>query len=331
MGDIGKRMDDLYVTHTESLKGTIISKGNLAKTKDSAVNELAAKYEGNPNAVESDFLWCDTWITLIEQHFAHVNPDNKTKALFLSAPLPELRSDFDDVSNRQIKPLLHIVFKSWKSKGRIKPFDQYHQLMVDQISRQCLRAWSKDLLQKLAGVRTIPLEVDAHPLLQRRFFHANIATDKGAFYPAVLHEVLLPFREFVGPGKRFLDLGSGDGRITFLANILGADATGIEFDRNLINVSENALQRLEGIVDEDRIHFIQSDFFKIPWSDYDVIFYYDQSSFEQERVREKLIAELSPEAMLIVLRQSNSFPGMELISSYPHVNILRKADLEITN
>ncbi|MEE8522575.1 MAG: hypothetical protein V3T72_01485, partial [Thermoanaerobaculia bacterium] len=82
-------------------------------------------------------------------------------------------------------------------------------------------------------------------------------------------------------------------------------------------VSERALEALKDIVDSERVEIIQGDFFEVSWSGYDVIFYFDLSSFLQDRVREKLRAELSAEAVLLIGHEQAPFPGLELVRTFP--------------
>ena len=80
-----------------------------------------------------------------------------------------------------------------------------------------------DLLAAMAsGAREVPDEVEADPKAQMQFLDKEIPLDKGLFYPSLLEELLPVFQQYVFPETRFLDLGSGDGRALFLANVLGS-------------------------------------------------------------------------------------------------------------
>jgi SAM-dependent methyltransferase len=192
------------------------------------------------------------------------------------------------------------------------------QTVIDRIQRECLRAYPPEMLAEMAsGSEDIPAPVDDDPEAQMQFLDKEIPRDKGLFYPSLLDELTPAFEAYLGPDVDFLDLGSGDGRVVFLAAVLGARATGIEYDEELVEVSERALAALEDVVDGDRVEIVQGDFFEVSWSDYDVIFYFDLSSFLQERVREKLRAELAPDAALLVGHEQAPFPGLELTGKYP--------------
>ena len=190
--------------------------------------------------------------------------------------------------------------------------------ILDRIQRECLRAYPDDLLAEMAsGANEIPAEVEADPEAQMRFLDKEVARDKGLFYPILLEDLLPAFDSYVSPGARFLDLGSGDGRVVFLARVLGARATGIEYDEKLAALSRRALAALADIVDRDGVEIVQGDFFDSSWSGYDVVFYFDQSSFAQDRVRAKLRRELDPGAVLLVGHEQAPFPGLVLEAAFP--------------
>lgn len=189
--------------------------------------------------------------------------------------------------------------------------------LLDRIQRECLRAYPEDLLADMAsGARDIPQEVEADPKAQMQFLDKEEPLEKGLFYPSLLEDLLPALEAYVTPGIRFLDLGSGDGRAVFLAAALGADATGIEYDERMVAISRNALEALADAVDRERAHILQGDFFETSWAAYDLIYYFDLSSFEQERVRAKLAREVDPEARLIIGHEQKPFPGFELEAAF---------------
>jgi hypothetical protein len=203
------------------------------------------------------------------------------------------------------------------------------QETLDRIQRDCLRQYPPELLARMAsGVREIPEEVDADPEAQMQFLDKEIPLDKGLFYPILLEDMLPALERYVSPGVRFLDLGSGDGRVVFLANVLGADAVGIEFDKQLVRISRRAGKSLKGLVDPKRLKIVKGDFFASPWSGYDVIFFFDSSSFEPERVRRKLEREMDPGAVLVVGFEQAPFPGLELVERnrphHPKITVYRQ-------
>jgi len=87
---------------------------------------------------------------------------------------------------------------------------------------------------------------------------------------------------YVPQGSRFLDLGSGDGRVVKHAiKECGADAWGIEYDDYLY---EHPFVEVK-----DRI--THGNFFDYNWSSYDVIYYYLAGSNEEVRLLRKLREE----------------------------------------
>jgi SAM-dependent methyltransferase len=197
---------------------------------------------------------------------------------------------------------------------------------VERIQRECLRAYPPELLAPMAsGAKEIPTEVDADPEEQMDFLDKEIPLDKGLFYPSLLEDVQPAFERHLGTGTRFLDLGSGDGRILFLANLLGAHATGIEYDAQLVEISRKALTALDDLVDGQRVEIVQGDFFEETWSGYDVVYYFDLSSFEAERIREKLLKDLDPGALLLVNYEQEAFPGFEVVEVVKPVKVYRKS------
>ena len=113
-----------------------------------------------------------------------------------------------------------------------------------------------------------------------------------------------------------------------MANVLGADAVGIEYDKKMVKVSRRAGKALKDLLDRDRLEIIKGDFFDSTWSGYDVIFFFDLSSFEPERVREKLRREMDPGARLIVGFEQAPFPGLEVLEQdkehHPTIKVYRQ-------
>jgi SAM-dependent methyltransferase len=192
--------------------------------------------------------------------------------------------------------------------------------VVDRIQRECLRAYPEEMLAEMAsGAQQIPAEVEADPRAQMQFLDKEVPRDKGLFYPSLLEELLPAFERYLAPGVSFLDLGSGDGRAVFLARVLGAHATGIEYDGNLVELSRRALAALAEVVDPDGVSLVQGDFFETSWAGFDVIYYFDLSSFAQQRVRDKLRREMDPGAVLLVGHEQAPFPGLELEAAFPSI------------
>ena len=197
---------------------------------------------------------------------------------------------------------------------------------VETIQQRCLRAYPPELLAELTkgNSQDIPQDVDTDPKRQMQFLSTEISLDKGLFYPTLLEELMPTLQRFLEPGDRFLDLGSGDGRALFLANVLGAHATGIEYDERMVKVSRSAAESLAPLLDETRLDIVQGDFFERSWSGYDLVFYFDLSSFEHERVRDKLRREMDAEALLVDGHEQRPFPGFELVEDLRPMRVYRR-------
>lgn len=200
------------------------------------------------------------------------------------------------------------------------------------IQYECLRAWTPDLVYDLTGKEELPSKVLDDASLQQEFFTETVRTQQGFFYPSILEELGDALEYYVTPGVRFLDLGSGDGRVAFMANILGADATGIESDPRLFETSQRARAALQGHLAEERLTLVQEDYFNVSWSDYDIVFYYDLGSDNPLLFRQKLFAELRPGAIFLVAYPEIPFPGLapettfDIVTAYRMPETLAKTD-----
>jgi nucleoside-diphosphate-sugar epimerase/phosphoglycolate phosphatase-like HAD superfamily hydrolase/tRNA A-37 threonylcarbamoyl transferase component Bud32/SAM-dependent methyltransferase len=87
-------------------------------------------------------------------------------------------------------------------------------------------------------------------------------TSAGIYKPTPLHEIWARLQSLgIGPGKRVVDLGSGDGRVVLLAALMGARAVGFEHDPKLIQVGLAVQSRLAGEMDLAPAVFVEGDFF----------------------------------------------------------------------
>jgi hypothetical protein len=85
--------------------------------------------------------------------------------------------------------------------------------------------------------------------------------------------------------KNFIDLGSGDGKVVLIASLF-TKATGIEYDKELINQGKKIKNKLKIKAD-----FIQGDFLKQDLTKYDIIFINPDKGFD-EGTETKLLKEL---------------------------------------
>jgi len=193
-----------------------------------------------------------------------------------------------------------------------------------RIEEACLDAYSPELRSQLmSDAAELPSGLVGRLDLQSGLLRRPSVREKGPFLPSRIRELLPALRPVVRPGTRFLDLGSGDGRVVFLANVLGASATGIEWDAELFAVSRRAQAALEDLLAADRVRIVRGDFFDRPWSGYQVVYYFDSGSFHQGRLREKIRRELDPAAVFVVYRPSDAFPGMEVVADYGYLRVFR--------
>ncbi len=102
----------------------------------------------------------------------------------------------------------------------------------------------------------------------------------------------------VGPGDFLVDLGSGDGRIVIEAAKRGAKAVGIEFNPEMVNLSEQQAKK-EGVADKAK--FLNMDLFEYDFSEATVVSMYLLSELNL-RLRPKLL-EMKPGTRIV----SNTF------------------------
>ncbi len=197
---------------------------------------------------------------------------------------------------------------------------------VRTIQNICFASYPPDLLKAMTGHNgPPPPEVLEDPRLQIRYLKTEAVVAKGLFYPSLLDDLIPALRAALRPGARLLDLGSGDGRVVFLASLLGAHATGIEYDRAMHRIAIAARDRLAGLVDPERAVLQRGDFFRVDYSAYDVLYYYQAGAYAEKRLGLKIAAELRPDAALLVLAgQPEHFPDLEAGPTYGPVRLLRR-------
>ncbi|MFC1801535.1 class I SAM-dependent methyltransferase [Nanoarchaeota archaeon] len=117
-------------------------------------------------------------------------------------------------------------------------------------------------------------------------------TAKGIWGPANL-EICYKLFKKIGLSKvgSFLDLGSGDGRVVLVASLF-TEATGIEFDKDLVDMGIKIRDKL-GL----KADLIKGDFFEYDFSKYDVIFINPDNGFHKG-LEDKLLKEMRPDARL---------------------------------
>lgn len=74
------------------------------------------------------------------------------------------------------------------------------------------------------------------------------------------------------PGKKFVDLGSGTGKMVGVAWLCGLNAVGVEFSKARYDKSCRAIERLPTQKSVGTLQFLHGNFLKYDFSDADVIF-----------------------------------------------------------
>jgi SAM-dependent methyltransferase len=196
---------------------------------------------------------------------------------------------------------------------------------IREIQNVCFVLYPPELLRRMSGrPGPPPEEVRLNPSLQMKYLSTEENAEKGLFYPSLLEDYLPAFTAEVRPGRRFLDLGSGDGRVVFLAAVLGADATGIEYDRSIHEIALAARRRLRRIIPAGRATLKQGDFLKEDVSRYDVIFYFGDGTYLQDRMIAKLQLEMGPGATLLLAHMPDDPEGFDPVARYGVVRSYRR-------
>ncbi|MFH1624701.1 MAG: class I SAM-dependent methyltransferase [Pseudomonadota bacterium] len=162
-----------------------------------------------------------------------------------------------------------------------------------------------DLIVKVCD-RSLPEKVESQLLTSKT---GGYYAQKGIFVRTNIKDpnILAAFNRVLKPGVRFLDLGSGDGRVVFLASLYGALSTGIEFDEDMFASGLTAREELSRSFDLSKTKLIKGDFFEADFSSFDVIYYFMGGSFEEKRLEEKLATEMKPGAVLVGYIEHKAF------------------------
>ncbi|HKQ96445.1 MAG TPA: class I SAM-dependent methyltransferase [Candidatus Polarisedimenticolia bacterium] len=185
------------------------------------------------------------------------------------------------------------------------------------IQNVCFSLYPPDLLAIMTGTPATPPEaVRDDPARQMKYLTAEKKAAQGLFYPSSLDDILPGLMTEVRPGRSFLDLGSGDGRVVFIAAILGAQATGIEFDPPMHEIARAARKELKATVPKERVTLLKGDFYELDWSKYDVLFYFGSGTFDEPRMLAKLRKEMRPDAVLVLAHVPEAPEGFLALGQY---------------
>lgn len=187
--------------------------------------------------------------------------------------------------------------------------------LIDKIKASCGRSYPYDLMLKFVTEGT-----DGFDTAVGRFEATDIKSEA----------LLNSFHDFLKPQARFIDLGSGDGRVVFLAALFGAKAYGIEYDARLIDISRKAQEELKDSIATDKVNFIQGDFLKHDLSQYDSMYLCAGTNTLPELIK-KVVKEIKPGGVFISLEPDEEeikYNGLTFIRSYKdkgnRVNVYRK-------
>jgi hypothetical protein len=195
---------------------------------------------------------------------------------------------------------------------------------VRTIENACFAAYPQELLTRMSGKLGPPPEaVRLDPRLQMKYLMTEEKAQKGLFYPSLLEDLLPAFVAEVKPGRRFLDLGSGDGRVVFLAAVLGAQAKGVEFDGAVHAIALDARKRLHELVPEKRADLRRGDFYREDPKQFDVLFYFGSGTYAEADLMRWLARGMRRDAVLLLAHVTNDPDGFEPISEYGVVRSYR--------
>lgn len=117
------------------------------------------------------------------------------------------------------------------------------------------------------------------------------------FYPSRLKQIDEAWSalELPSSGKKFIDLGSGDGRTVVWASQRGMLATGVELNPYL-----NLLARFKNIFNQKKelVTFKNENFLKTDLKEYDIVYLYIYRSF-MNKLKDKLFTELKPGSIIV--------------------------------
>ena len=113
------------------------------------------------------------------------------------------------------------------------------------------------------------------------------STEKGFWNASISDEVYAAFKKLnLEKYKNFLDIGSGDGKITLIASLFCKNAEGIEIDKFLHSKAVETRKKLDL-----NALFHNKDFLAHDLSQYDVMFMAPDSSMSRS-IEEKLLKEM---------------------------------------
>jgi SAM-dependent methyltransferase len=196
--------------------------------------------------------------------------------------------------------------------------------MLRRIQTTCFALYSPEMLQRMSGsAAQAPEAIRDDPRSQVKYLKTEEKVARGLFYPSILEDLLPAFTATIRPESRVLDLGSGDGRVVFMAALLGARAEGVEFDQSLHKIALEARGRLRDRIDPARAVLRRGDFFAEDFRPYDILFYYGSGCSMETRLLDKLRREMNESAVLILAYPATPPSGFRRVADYAGVGLYR--------
>lgn len=137
------------------------------------------------------------------------------------------------------------------------------------------------------------------------------ATSIGMWAPSDLKVLLDVFKKIkLSPHHRFLDAGSGDGRVVFLASLFCGEAVGIEADPVLHFISSRKLERYPHFSYNTRL--VKDNYLNHNLADYDIIFNYADGEVSED-MRQKCMSEMRPGTKAIFYIYHPKLPNTKML------------------
>jgi SAM-dependent methyltransferase len=148
------------------------------------------------------------------------------------------------------------------------------------------------------------------------------STSAGVWAPSDLKVLFNAFKRIgLGPHHSFLDAGSGDGRVAFLASLFCNNVVGIESDPVMHFISMRKLEK--NPLFKHVVKIIKDDYLQHDFSMYDVVFSYPDGEVS-EQMREKCINELRSGAVAIFYVYHPSLPNTKLLEKKTPIWLFQK-------
>lgn len=127
-------------------------------------------------------------------------------------------------------------------------------------------------------------------------------TEKGTFCPTPIEYVVKLMKSLnIKQGAKFIDLGSGDGRVAIMAKAFGMEVTAYEYNKELFEIGlsmEREIFGENGVIDFRNRDFMEDRSLNL--GEYDVIYYFEAGSDNEEDLYQNIKREMRDDAILVV-------------------------------